>query len=179
MMNPYLLLGIGVAFVLSNLASYFTGKTDGRTHERAAWMERENTELAAANAKILELNSAARTKEAEHAAAVNLISTTYEGERNAARKETGRLIARARAGDVRLRDPAAGREKPCASGAVTPAPGPGERDGGKGADVPTTAAGVLSGEASAFLVALTGEADEVVIQLTACQAVVTDDRRTQ
>lgn len=170
-MNPWLLLGIVVAFVVSNLGSYFTGKSDGADGERLVWTQRENTELTAANAKIAKLHQEARDAEAAHAMAVNLISTTLQGETDAARAETERLKSAARAGTFRLRDPAASRKDACRSAAAETPAGAGQRDEGKGTE--------LSGAASAFLLELTGEADEVAKQLAACQAVVIDDRKVR
>lgn len=165
-MNPYLILGVLVAVI----ASFFAGQHNGTRLEKARWLERENVEIVAANKKIQELETAARAAETQHATAVATIATTLEGERNAARAETERLRAAARAGTVRLRDPGA-RQDACPSGAAETGPAPGKRDG------PATAE--LSGAAADFLLGLTGEADEVVRQLTACQALVLEDRKVR
>lgn len=170
MPNPWIIVGFLLALIVVGAGAYTKGHSDGVDGERVVWQKRENAELAAANAKIIELNKAARDAETVHAAAVNLISTTLQGQTNAARAETERLRAAARAGTFRLRDPA-GRESTCPGGAPETGPTAGQRDGGQGA--------YLSAAAADFLLGLTGEADEVVAQLTACQGVVIEDRKVR
>jgi prophage endopeptidase len=164
--NPWLILAaVGFAAVTA-----WVGYSQGREVEKAAWLKKENTELVAANKKIDELHTKAREKEKEHAMAVALISKTLEGENNVVRKQTENRRAAARTGGLRLRDP--GIRKDTGGGIRPPAsPAPCKRDGEAGADISTAA--------SDFLLQLTGEADEVVVQLTACQAVVEQDRKTQ
>lgn len=175
-MNPYVILGVVVAFVLSNLGSYFYGDTQGHKVERSAWLAKENVELSAANAKILSLEKAARNAEAAHAAALNLVSTTYQGELNAARAETKRLADAAHDGAFRLRVHAK-CEDSGGSGTAETLPSAGRRDGQAGGQLPEPPLATLSASDSAFLIELTGEADEVARQLSACQAVVVEDRR--
>lgn len=164
MFNPWLILGV----VLLVIAAAFGGYKQGRKVESAEWLQKENKELAAANAKILKLEQDARNAEHAHAAAVDLISTTLQGQTDAAKAETERLRTAARIGAFRLRDPSG--KNACGSATGSAAAAPGQRDGQAGSD--------LSGAASEFLLGLTGEADEVVRQLVACQAVIIDDRKT-
>ena len=116
-----------------------------------------------------ELVSAEGDAEVAHANSVALISTTLQGETDAAKAELEAERARARSGTFRLRDHTASREA-CTGGTGQAAPAPSERDGKAGA--------YLSAEAADFLLGLAGEADDIVRQLTACQAVILDDRKT-
>lgn len=170
-MNPYLIIGALVAVI----ASFFAGQHNGARVERAGWLQKENVELAAANAKILKLEESARDAEHAHAAAVNLISTTYQGELNAARAETKRLSDAARAGSLRLRVHA-DCQGPGGGSPGTATAAAGGRDGEAAGDLQGTAAATLRGDDAAFLIDLAGEADEVAKQLGACQAVVLEDR---
>lgn len=79
-----------------------------------------------------------------------------------AKTETDRTIAAIRAGERRLRE-----RFTCP--AAPPA------DAGAGVDPPSEARG-LQPEDAAFLIGLAGEADAVVVQLSACQAILAEDR---
>lgn len=162
-MNPWLIAGsLGAVIV-----AFFLGIKTGERMERADWERREIAELTAANDKIVKLTAQYREIEARHAADLARVATNYQEKLDATRKQTAKLVADARAGALRLRDPAA-REGTCGGAAAEAVAPAGRRDG--------EARGELSGEASAFLLALTGEADEVVKQLDACQQVVMKDR---
>jgi hypothetical protein len=163
--NPWLIVGMLVAV----MSAFFYGREVGEDSANAAWAAREVVQLAAMNKKIQDLQTAARDKEQVHAMAVNLLSATYEGERNALKVETTRLRAAVRSGELRLRDRHAAREQSCGSPSGETGTAASQRDGGAGA--------YLSAEASEFLLELTGEADEVVRQLTACQQVLVEDRK--
>lgn len=163
MINPWMILGVLVLVICAAYGGY----KHGTKIERAAWMERENKELAAANAKILKMTKEARDAEQAHASAVNKISTDLQGKADAAKSEVERLKSNSRAGTFRLRDPAAGKDS-CGSGTAETGASPGERDGQKGA--------VISGAATEFLLQLAGEADEITVQLGACQEIIRADR---
>lgn len=143
----------------------------GEKAERSAWLARENTSLTKANTRIKELEEQARTKEREHAQNMAAVSAHYQKDLSHEKAAKDRAIADLRSGALRLRIPLA--QPACtdgADGSGAPAPGTSTvgRDGGTPAE--------LSTEASEFLVGLANEADEVVRQLTACQAVITADR---
>lgn len=168
-MNPYFLLAIVVAFVVSNIGMYVMGKSDGRTDERAAWMERELVQREAYAKKERELQDAYRKKEQESARDMAAVSAAYQRELNHANAAKDRALADLRAGRLRLRDPGARSQPPCGSGLPEAGAGAAGRDG--------EARGELSGATAEFLVALAGEADQVARQLAACQAVVIEDRK--
>jgi len=169
-MNPYLILGFVGVLLVSNLSTGVWFQKNGRTVERAEWVLRDNVALRLANAEITRLNNEAREKERLNAAALAQVSTRHQREVKNVRDQAKRDVAAVRAGSLVLRDPGAPSGSPAGSGIRTTDAAACRRDGQAGTD--------LSREASEFLLDLASEADEVVAQLTACQAVVEEDRRT-
>lgn len=143
----------------------------GEEVERSAWLARENTTLTTANARIKELEDQARIKEHEHAQGMAKASAQYQEDLKNEKTAKDRVIADLRSGALRLRIPVTCPGAAGGSATATPGSGAVGRDGETRAE--------LSFEASEFLVGLTSEADEVVRQLTACQAVVIADRKQQ
>lgn len=143
----------------------------GKTTERAEWLKRDNAALAAANARIKTLTDQARDKEQLHAAALVTASTQYQKDLSHEKATKDSVIADLRTGARRLRIELAATHAAAGSGAAEAGPSPGRCDGATTAE--------LSESAAEFLVGLASEADEVVHQLTACQAVVTADRQIQ
>ncbi|WP_416242773.1 lysis system i-spanin subunit Rz [Azospira sp. APE16] len=143
----------------------------GEKVERTAWLDRDNAALTKANDRIKELEDNYRAKEREHAQDMATALAKYQEDLKHEKAAKDRAIADIRSGDLRLRIPVACPEG--AGGSTTAAPGPGAigRDGETRAE--------LSVQASEFLIGLASEADEVVLQLTACQAVVIADRKQQ
>lgn len=175
--KPYAVAVAGLLWLASLAAVGGWQHGAGQGAERLRWETRENTQLRNANATIKRLQDEARQKEHEHAGRLAGIAAQLEQEKQRETEKRDRLIADLRAANVRLRDPGAVTVRPggCSSGET--AAGAGERDGGAGSELHGPAAGVLSGEASEFLVRLSSEADEVARQLAQCQAVVRSDRR--
>ncbi|MDR2838111.1 MAG: lysis protein [Azonexus sp.] len=145
----------------------------GQQAERAVWLDRENTELASANARIIKLEENARATERAHAQSMAAASAQYQESLQHEKATKDRVIADLRAGALRLRFPAANTAGERADGDTTAALGPSAAgcDGGAG--------GELSLAVAEFFVGLASEADEVVHQLAACQAVVIADRQGQ
>lgn len=141
----------------------------GETAERSKWLERENAELVAANAKIKDLEEKYRQQERDADIAIAFISSQYEKELIRVKADKDHTIAGLRDGSVRLCIPVTGTCSPGGGKASAAAVGTGTRDGGARAE--------LSVPAAEFLVGLTSEADEVVKQLGACQAVIEEDRK--
>jgi Tfp pilus assembly protein PilE len=154
---------------------------------RAALLEvaqRDNTQLAAVQKRVLELQAELAEREQRHQAEVARID--QEGTDALRKVETERDAARRRATQYagRLRDPG-----------TRPADGCGAGDRGDGAAAAVAGAGVdpgearapggeLSAEAGGFLRAEADRADEVAhehnalaVRLEACQAIVVEDRR--
>lgn len=136
----------------------------GEQAANAAWQKRDNEELVAANARIIELTAEARQRKLEHAADLAKASATYQENLQHEKASRDRTIADLQSGALRLRIELARRKS--TGGGTDPEgnPGAGRCD--------AEAYGELSPAAAGFLVALTTEADDVVHQLTAAQAVI-------
>lgn len=143
----------------------------GEKAERTAWLARENTALIKANARIKELEDQTRAREREHAQDMAAASAKYQEDLTHEKAAKNRAVADLRSGALRLRIPVTCPDGAGGSGSAPLGPGTAGRDGEARAE--------LSVQASEFLVGLASEADEVVHQLTACQAVVTADRKQQ
>lgn len=166
-MNPYVILGLVIAWVASLAGVGYWQNGAGHTAERVTWQARENTELQAANAKIFELEEAARAAEAAHTTELDKIAQRHQREIADAEVQKEADVAAARAGRIVLRIPAPCKDPNGGEGtAATAAPGVG--DGGATAELPR--------EITANLYALADDADKVVRQLAECQAVVVEDR---
>lgn len=166
-MNPWIIVGFLGTLIAVGAGGYVKGHSDGVTKEHAAALARDNDELVAANASIRRLEEAARATEQAHATALAKIGEDHQKEISDAAAQKDRDIAAARAGRIILRIPA-----PCkgANGsAATKAPAStGVGDGGTTAELPRTI--------TEDLLVLADDADSVVRQLAACQAVIRSDR---
>lgn len=140
----------------------------GEKAERALWLANKNTELVTANAKIKSLEEKYRQQERDANTALAVISFQYEKELHRVKTNTDRTIAGLRDGTVRLRIPVTHASNACGSAVSTVEFGTGTGD--------DTARAELSSAAAEFLVSLASEADAVVDQLLACQAVINADR---
>ena len=170
---------IALVALTGMVKSYLNGIAEegykaGMLDERAKWLAREAKELAAANAEIERLHREAREEEGHHAEMLHAISKDYEKEIGNAKRAATIALDAIRSGSVGLFNPCrttagqgSGIRPP--GEAATPA---GKRDGAEGADVHRAYV-----ERVARSVELASEADDVVRQLTACQAVVTADRK--
>lgn len=164
---------IGLIVVVAVIAGLYSFGAEcysnGQTEERAVWQQRENTTLLAANARIIELEAAARRTERLVGDALANASQTYQESLTHEKTVHERTVADLRAGHRRLRielvsrPPAIGDPSSPTATAAT------------GCDGATF--GELSTASAEFLVGLANEADTVVHQLTACQAVVIADRQ--
>lgn len=166
-MNPYLILGIGIAWLASLVGVGYWQNEAGHVAERVEWQKKDSDELRLANAEITRLNDKARADEREHTERLATVSTTYQKELKNANAQRERDVAAARAGALRLQF-RPDSDQACSGGtgeATTAASG---RDGGTTAELPR--------EITANLLNLANDADAVVVQLTACQAVVRSDR---
>ena len=169
--NPWVLLGALAAFVASVTGAFFYGQNVGAEDERVEWQGRENVELTAANRKILDLTEAARARESFHAIELNAISTKLQEDLQNEKAAADRVISDLRNGSRVLRIPITRTVETCGGEAGTAPASTSGRDGEARADVHPAAA--------EFLVGLASEADAIVRQLAACQAVILQDRRMQ
>jgi hypothetical protein len=157
--------------------SYTTG-LDKQGYDRGVaettkiFQKRDNLQLQAAVAAQRAAEVRAAQAERDAATAQSVASSNYRKGVDDGRKKTAALIAAARAGELRLRDPG---DRPGSSPACPPATGPASTAaapaGGDGA-----AGDQLSAAASEFLLAFAGEADDLTRQLAAAQAVIVSDR---
>ena len=167
-MNPYIIIGLLVAWGASLFGVGWWQNDAGHVAERTEWQTRENGELRTANATIKALQEQARKDEQTHAAALAAVSTDYERKLSDANKQRAADAAALRAGTLRLRDPNPTGLRACGDLTAQVGAGAGRRDGPEG--------GELSEAAAGFLLELVSDADDVARQLTACQAVVVKDR---
>ena len=165
-----LILVVAVAAAVNK--AYNWTYNNGVNSERTTWQARESGELAAANKKILELTTDARNQEAQNAINLQTISAYYEESKRNDKVKNDKVVDDLNNGVIRLRDKYA-KSTTCETTGPgrtgETATGTGERPGETGTEFSTTAA--------KFLYELTAEADEIVEQLSACQAVVLEDRR--
>jgi hypothetical protein len=168
MPNPWIIVGVLVAWLASLAAVGYWQNSAGHTGERVTWQAQQVKDLAKYNADILAKDEAYRLEEQQHAADLNTISINYQKELDDANIKNAALASAVRAGTLRLRDPGARRR-----------PAGGDR-------LPETAArvgrcdasgdGRLSAGAAEFLLGLTGRCNAVRQKLTSCQAIVRSDR---
>lgn len=167
-MNPWLIVGFLVTLIAVAGGSYMKGMDDGATEAISAWQAREVTELAAANAKILELESDAREAEQDAAMIVSDIGDKLEKEKRAHAKTEGARRLAVLAGNERVSVAVTGCESPGSSAGTETAATAGE---------PPAARAFLHPAVAADLEQLTGEADDTARELNACIAIAQADRR--
>ena len=166
--SPLILYVVIAAVGLALLAgSYLKGRGDGKAMTEAVWQKREAEINAATATKIREREAQVRADERDKANAQAKISADLQRKLKETSNAKDRVIADLRSGARRLSIPAA---CPATGGSAMPsaAATASGRDGETRAD--------LSEHAARFLVDLASRADEVVAQLTACQAVILADR---
>jgi len=166
-MNPYAILGAVLLWLASLTAVGAWQNKAGHAAERVGWQAREITQQAtyAAATKAAEEN--ARAAEQQHARDMAVVAANYERKLENAQAQKDRDVAAAHAGALVLRIPTPACPA-CGSGpgqAAAPASG---GDGGTYTQLPAATTGRLF--------ALADDADAVVLQLQACQAVVAADR---
>lgn len=161
----YIALGALVACLLA----YVQGRSDERKIVVSEYATRDLTDARESQAAYAAINERYRAKEQDQAKRLAGVSKTYQKE--LANAETAKIVAldavRTGALQLRLTD---SRCEAGGSPAGQAAAGAGGRDGAAGGQF-------LGPTDSAFLIAEASRADAVTQQLTACQAVVTEDRR--
>lgn len=167
--NPWVLLGIVLAWGASLAGVGYWQNSTGHISERVVWQQRALTEQAAADTKYKALETRYRLTEQDSARTLAATSAAYQKDLQNAKIKNDAVVAGIRAGAVRLRDP--GTRPVCTGGSAPDSATP----GAVGHNGPTT--GELSHELAEFLTSEAGRADDIVRQLTACQAVILDDRR--
>ena len=164
-MNPWVLLGVGVAWLASLVGVGYWQRQDGALAEKTQCQARENDGLTKANATIKRLEDEARDREAQHAAHMDAIGKWLAKENQDAETRQRRAVDNARALVL--------RNQPACVGAGGGEAGP-PRPAASGGDGP--AACELPATAVRDLFQLVGDADTGMRALAACQAVVLKDR---
>ena len=170
-MNPLGYLRIaGYLVVLASWPTcYLYGYSKGANAASDVWQARESKELASANVAMQKAVADATVSVQHHMDALTSISSAYQTELQNAETQHTRDVAAIRTGAIKLRDSGATTVQPCptpGAEATTPTPG---RDAAQGCELSTDLVGFLLGEAD--------RADTYTKQLSACQAVILDDRK--
>jgi len=169
-MKRGVLLALAALLAAGALGTYRAGMNA----ERNAWLARDNAQLRSANARIAQLQAQARAQEQVHGTAMAAAAAQFEKDLHDVRTQKDGVIADLRSGRLRLRVPVvAAASAACGAGGASTEAGAGAA-GGDG-----EARAELSAAAAEFLVSFASEADAVVRQLSACQAVVAADRELQ
>ena len=166
--NPWLILAVGVAWLLSLVGVGKWQNTAGHTSEKTYWLAKETRELAEANSKIILLTDEARRREQAVAGVLAAVTTDYERKLTDGKKKRDADVAASHAGTFKLRYSAPSGACPSPSVPAETPSAPGGRDGTETAELP--------GEITASLFAIVDDADQVVEQLSACQAIINADR---
>jgi Tfp pilus assembly protein PilE len=158
------------------------GYTAGHKAALLEVAQRDNAELVAANQRIRDLEAEKSALEAEHRDEMQKIDINHEEEVRHVHENKDRVIADLRSGALQLRRTCRQADAGGAAGGVDPAAGAagaaGERDAQARGEPGRPVAGADDDEADAiFTVGLLAEGDEAIKDLTACQAIVEDDRR--
>lgn len=151
------------------ISAYSWAYKNGVQAERVVWQKAENKALQITLADLQATQEKLRIAENNHAVQLNHVSQTYQEKLTNEKQKLNNVIASYRAGTLSLRDKHATSDAPACAGipAKTGTAASG-RDATEGAK--------LSQPLAEFLIGLASEADEVVQQLTACQAIVNADR---
>lgn len=160
--NPWIIVGILVAWLASLVAIGHWQRIDGATKANLVCTTEKNALLA----RAVTAEESARKIEHDKAQELQAIGEQHEMELRVKDTVYQKDIADLHAGNLRLRDRAA----KCSSSVVPDASAPATRsDGETGAE--------LSREASEFLLGEAKRADVITEQLSACQAVILSDRK--
>jgi hypothetical protein len=159
---------IAAAVILATLVGAYNIRVNGLidTAVTKAVTENNKSWQAAEKKAIAKAESDARATEATHAKALEAVGMKYQKEIINAKTQRDKDVAAARSGALRLHDNAASSSTCNDPKAAIPAAG---SDAPKGAD--------LSKSAVEFLLTLADDADAIVTQLGACQAVILSDRK--
>lgn len=166
-MNPWIILAIVLFWLASLLGAEQYGNHARGTKDDLKYQKRDNKTLSDANAKILELTTKYDAEHAAHEQAIAAADAKLFKERKDAQDITNQLISAARDGRLQFIDTASTDSGGSKTEAIANSPGGSNAAQGS----------KLSGTSVAFLLNLTGEADDTARQLTACQAIVVDDRK--
>lgn len=159
-----------VGFHYVDRSVYASKKVKAATEQiNASWQERETKMLQEAADRLAKAIEAAREQERKLEAELASLMSKFRKEIANVQAQRDRDVAAARSGALRLRLPASVCADSLAYG--PPAPGSPGGDGASGTYLPQ--------QITSDLFSLANDADAVVAQLTACQAIVKADRSLQ
>jgi hypothetical protein len=170
--KPYLILGLVVILASTHFGALMFGRNMANNAAKARLQKETEAKLVQMQSLMTEnlrLSNEVRAKESAHAAKLASFSQAYQEQLQNVRLEKNKFISTVRAGAIKLHIPKSTRP----TGDYTTV-----------AEVNVTASrcdasaeGELSRDVTEFLYSEASRADEIVNQLTACQAVVLEDRR--
>lgn len=165
-LNPYTWLAGLLAIVLCFGAGYVSGRHDGNKITTAKWQVKELDAAQDAARKLEDAQRHADEVEAASQKAMVAASETYQKGIANVQAQRDQDRAAYHAGLLRLRDP--GKYALGPNSMPQAGPSTGGCDGQAGSE--------LSEPSAEFLLGLAAEADVIANQLTACQAIVKQDR---
>ena len=174
--EPYRLLAVLILWAASLATVGIWQRHDGEASVTATWQARETKEQQAAAAQFKSLSDAARAAEQKYTNEMATLASNYERKLSDANKQRISDLAALRAGTLRLRDPGTSHVSTCPSSTAQAGTSPGRSDGSTPSQLQATANGLLSTDASQFLINFAADADDVARQLAACQQVIEQDR---
>jgi hypothetical protein len=166
---PWLVMAKYVAMLGLLVAVGLWQRHDGALSERVVWETRLAEENANAAKSIQAAEESARQKERDSETKQALISKDYQRKLADARTKYKSIDDAVSSGTFQLRDSDATAVCSNSSGSAETSAGTGGNNGSKGAD--------LSPGLTRFLWFQATSADDIVEQLTACQAIVEADRK--
>lgn len=167
-MNPYVLLGIVLLWVVSLFGVGKWQRHDGASEAKLECTTTRNVELVEANAKIKTMNDAARAAERKNATDIADLGDKHAVEKLGLEDQRRRDVAAARAGALKLRYNAPAG-KACGGGVPDAGASPA---GGE----PATETVELPREVGSDLYALADDANLQASELNTCWAIVRADR---
>lgn len=161
MINPWMLVGSGVLII----ASYFYGYSTGYDVSKSAWEAEKSIATKEAMDNIIAATDKVKSLEQQLATKQNKVEKVYVDRIRTVKVESKRITDIAR-NDGLFVDASC----PDSSNAL-----PGSASGSSGSDGAKKAR--LSREASEALISIAADADTIVHQLTACQAILEAERQ--
>lgn len=170
--KPYLILGLVVILATSHLGALMFGRNMANNAAKAKLQKETEAKLVQMRELMTEnlrLSNEVRAKESAHASKLASVSQTYQEQLQNVRLEKDKFISSVRAGTVKLHIPKSTRP-------VSSYPTLGQVNA-TASRCDASAESELPRDVTEFLYSEASRADEVVNQLSACQAIVLEDRR--
>lgn len=176
--NPYVIIGLMVAWILSMVGYGIHEKQQGEDTARAACTTARVAEAVVAASKIQELQTAARANIERHGAAQAAISSAYQKDiEYVQNQKTAALAAVRAAGRVRVQPASSYTMRPGDCSLPVAAPGSPGNNGSPQGDVHREDASPDPGIDTAVLIGLASECDSITRQLVRAQELIVEDRQ--